>query len=722
MFGYAPPRSALAVVLFTLAVTPTDTASSPHRIAFPANECVLNLRTDLGAAGDGITDDTDALQAGLDSSSSYRASRRYVLFIPNGTYRVTDMLVVSRFATGSAMGPWVYGEHRDSVIIRLDDDTPTCTTVVKCFENSPGNADYFMRNLRNFTIDVGDNPGTDGIWFFSNNTGILKDVAIVGNGGIGVRSTFGQNGPNLIQDVAIRGFTSGIRSSWAWGQTLSRVTVQDIDSTGVEVTANVMSAEDLSVSGSSLPFLVSYPNDWTWWCGLASVVNANLGGSGDVAMLNKGYLWARGVSCPDVTTAIAGEAGLKGSLPGTSVDEYHSHAATTLFDGQVERSLNLPIKPEPDMPWETDTSKWDCANDHGAQFGDNTDDTEALQDAVDAGAAAGKTVVYIMGVKGGDPNWYNISGEVLIHGTVRWIIGLGYARILGGNPGASNFPDNLGRFVVDDNSADTVKLLSLCVFSGSNTLGYENRSTNKTMIVESCHGHIIGSGTGDIFVTDLAGGMTLTGRGQNVWARQLNPEGEREQGLVYNSGATLWALGVKCEGAGIRVRTVNGGRTEILGMFNYTTAKIEETDTRPIFDVKDASLSVTGFREYAPGYAPYRRKITETRGDVVKYETGPDRAHERWNSALICAYEGEPVALVGEDGRKQAAVCRHPIGDGVSLYSLRGRRMQADRPYGAHGCYVVVNGADISTRKLVIGSRVPRTEESAHGLSRSGNR
>lgn len=696
-------RITAAIILVSSVLLTTGIAGdASQRIVFPQSECILNLQTDLGAAGDGVTDDTEALQAGLDSSSSYRASRRYVLYIPNGVYRVTDMLVVSRFATGSAMGPWVYGEHRDSVIIRLDDTTPSCTTVVKCFENSPGNADYFMRNLRNFTIDVGNNPATDGIWFFSNNTGILKDVTITGTGRTGVRSTFGQNGPNLIQDVAIRGFENGIRSAWAWGQTLSRIDMDNVSATGVEVTANVLVAEDLSISDAALPFLINYPNNWTWWCGLASIVNSDFGGSGDMAMQNKGYVWAREVSCPDFTTAVSSEAGEKQSLTGSPVDEYHSHAPTALFQNQVERSLNLPIKREPYMPWETEVSKWECANDHGARFGDKQDDTEAFQDAIDAAAAEGKTVVYINGVKGGDPNWYNISGEVKIHGSVRWIIGLGYARILGGNPGAADFPGNLGRFVVDNNSADTVKLLSLCVFSGSNTLGYENRSTDKTLIVESCHGHIIGSGTGDIFVTDMAGGMTLTGKGQNVWARQLNPEGEREQGLVYNSGADLWVLGMKCEGAGIRVRTVNGGRTEILGMFNYTTAKIEESDTRPIFDVKDASLSVTAFREYAPGYAPYRRKVTETRGSTVKFEPGPDKPHERWNSALICAYEGEPVRLIGERPRpSHNPAIRRSAGRTARLFSLTGRRIATNHPRHSRGCFVTVDNTGASRAVLL---------------------
>jgi len=47
--------------------TPAARAAAPERIAFPADPSVLDARRDLGAKGDGVADDTDALQKGLDA-------------------------------------------------------------------------------------------------------------------------------------------------------------------------------------------------------------------------------------------------------------------------------------------------------------------------------------------------------------------------------------------------------------------------------------------------------------------------------------------------------------------------------------------------------------------------------------------------------------------------------------------------------------------------------
>ena len=60
-----------------------------------------------------------------------------------------------------------------------------------------------------------------------------------------------------------------------------------------------------------------------------------------------------------------------------------------LFDSAAN-SLALPIKPEPDFPWETDLSKWVKVpwSTNGEDIG------EALQGAIDQAAKEGKTTVY----------------------------------------------------------------------------------------------------------------------------------------------------------------------------------------------------------------------------------------------------------------------------------------------------------------------------------------
>jgi hypothetical protein len=309
-------------------------------------------------------------------------------------------------------------------------------------------------------------------------------------------------------------------------------------------------------------------------------------------------------------------------VPGDRLEEYASPPPKKLFDDSPSHSLKLPIQPEPHVPWETNAANWVCANDHGAAYGDNRDDTAAIQAAVDAAAKAGKTVVYLRGIGGADPNWYNLDGEVRVHGSVRLIIGLGFGRVIGGPK---------GRFVVDDRSAPVVKFLHLQAFGGRPPV-VENRSAKSTLVVESCDLRVVGTGGGDIFVTDCSCHIELRSPGQRLWARQLNPEGDSDSGLVQNHGGQLWALGVKHEGRGVRFRTDGGGQTEILGLFNYAP-DVAKDDKRPAFEVVDAAMSLAGIREISFGNT-FPVKLREVRGAEVRSETGGG-----WIGwSLFCAY------------------------------------------------------------------------------------
>jgi hypothetical protein len=584
---------------------PPRRQAEPYVIRFPVDAAVIDARRDLGAKGDGKADDTEALQRGLDLSCGMDGPSR-VFFLPNGIYRVTRTLVVK-----NAVGPWLYGETRDGVIIRLDDGIKDCNSVLRTHPNETGStsADWFMRNLRNFTVDVGNNPETDGIRYFATNSGMLSRVRVTGQGKVGINAGFlGQSGPNLIQDVEIDGFETGILSQWIWGETLSRVTIRNCRKQGVYVNANAVGIEDLTVENTPLGLVVDYPNDWTWWGGVVALVNGRFSG-GDPsgpAIRNRSILYARNVVASGFQRAIASETP-SGSPEGLTITEYVSHETKSAFENPAPRSLGLPIQAEPAMAWETDPSRWLCVNDHGAIAGDNQDDSLAFQRAFDAAAAQGKTTVYLRGIKGPDPNWYDLRNPVRVHGSVRHVLGLGFGRVLA---------SDTGRFIVDDRAAPVVKFQNIDSFGGPPAT-IENRSQNRTLVVESCGVRVLGNGQGPIFMTDCPSLVEMRKPGQSLWARQLNPEGESDLGLVQNEGANIWALGVKSEGRGIRFRTALGGRTEILGYFVYGPG-IDAKDKRPIFEVEDAQLSVAALREIAFDVPTYNLKLREVRGREIK--------------------------------------------------------------------------------------------------------
>jgi hypothetical protein len=519
----------LAGVVFALAFSPAP----PRGIVFPNDpEAVIDLKRDLGAKGDGIHDDTEALQRGIHLSCGRGTNRTKVLYISNGVYRVTKTLIVNSPEDRSGIGPWIYGQSRDGVIIKLDDGVNVGAVLqTHPRDENPGSADWFMRTIYNLTIDVGNNPNTDGIRFFSNNTGILKNVRVRGRGRIGINSFMGLNGPNLLQDVIVEGFEVGIRSEWMWGQTLSRVTIRNCRRVGLEVEGNAVAVENLVVENTPLAVHIKLPKDWFWWAGVVAIVGGRFvnGDPNGPAILNEGVLYARDITVSGFKMAIRSKTP-GGDVVGPKVFEYVSHEVKRLFDEAPPRAIKLPIKREPTVPWENNPQNWVCVNDFGAIPGDNKDDTEAIQKAIDFAASQRKTVVYLRGIGGPDPNWYTLNGEVRVHGTVRHIIGLGFGRIIAGES---------GKFIVDDQSAPVVKFENIQAFGGHPPV-VENRSKNRTVVLENCDLKVLGTGKGDIFVTNCPSHVEIRRQRAKPLGKATEPEGDSDVGLVINSGGNLW--------------------------------------------------------------------------------------------------------------------------------------------------------------------------------------
>ncbi len=589
------------------------------RFLFPEDaEAIIDVKRDLGAKGDGLADDTEALQKGIDLSCGIGTNRTKILYLPNGVYRITKTLVVR-----SGIGPWIYGESRDGVIIKLDKGT-NCEAVLRTHPRAedPGSADWFMRTIYNLTIDVGENPQTDGVRFFSNNTGLIKNLRVRGHGRVGINSSWMElNGPNMIQDTVVEGFEIGVSAGGQggpalWGQTLSRVTIRNCSRIGLEVRSNCVAAEDLRIENVPLPVICDLPEgtDWFWWGGVLSIVGGEIKGNNPQgpAILNRSVLYVRDLKTKGYAMAIKSETP-NGDVRANYVEEYLSHGAKKLFEEAPSHTIKLPIKREPEVPWERDKKKWVCANDFGAQPGDNKDDTEAIQRAIDWAVREGKTVIYLRGVGGPDPNWYTLEGEVRIYGSVRYIIGCGFGRIIAG-------PN--GKFIIDDQSAPVVKFENIQAFGGTPAV-VENRSKNKVLVLESCDLKVLGTGKGDIFMTNCPSHVELRSKEQSLWARQLNPEGGgNEMGLVRNEGGNLWILGMKCEGDSLYLRTANGGKTELFGAFLYTPG-VKPDFPLPLFDIDNAKMCIMGVREISFGNT-YPTKMREKRGEEVRlYQLKP---------------------------------------------------------------------------------------------------
>lgn len=586
-------------------------ASAPaaaQEIVFPNDpRAVLDVRRDCGAKGDGAADDTAALQSAIEGANGPDYSR--FIYLPRGTYRITRTLVLKPPGDGregAMVGPWIWGQDRDTTVIRLQDGAEGFGDPEKPREairgvsrpdNARMNADFFDRTIVNLTIDTGNNPGAVGIKFYSNNTGLLQNVRVRGRGACGIDLGFNdQNGPHLLQDVEVEGFAVGIRTDKILNsQTLSRVTVRGARTVGLLHRGQVLAAEGLTILGA--PLAVDSGGN-----GVLTLVDGRFeappGAAGPAVRLEKGHLYAARLSTPGFAQAIAAEGAPGGGAKGPSVAEYSSHEAQVLGEGAPKAGLLLKPEREPEVPLPADPKQYVCANDFGAKPGDEEDDAPAIQRAIDEAARKGAGTVYLLGGRNRDPNWYWLRQDVQVRGPVQRLMGFGFVRILGGPTKDPRYPENLAKFVVaeDPRGPKTVVFQHLQVFAPWPSFGIEARSAARTVVCRTTGGTVIARPRTRVFLTNCVG-HAYQETGSTVWARQWNTEGGPEAVGVNtrNDGGQLWILGMKTEAKSVKVATGKGGRTEVLGVHNYNTSGVK--DTTPFFRVEDGALSVAGYRE-----------------------------------------------------------------------------------------------------------------------------
>jgi hypothetical protein len=594
-------------LILAQSITQVSTLTA-EEINFPDDPAVINIQ-EFGAKGDGKTDDTQAIQDAIRSTRSTKWTQ--AIYFPNGTYLITQPIKFDYHGDNPKRvmrnGPWLYGQSRDGVILKIPDGTPAFsdpeqpTALIHAHPGDDGSktsADWFDRTMINFTLECGNNPGAVGLKFYSNNVGLLRHVTIRGNGIAGLDFGFiEENGPLLAENILIDGFATGLLTSHTINsQTVSNIDIRNWREFAVDNGGQVLTLENLSMTPLK-PGAIR--NDKR---GVLTIVNQSLPADNQSHQLTPDHIQNEGIYFLRVSPA-----------PGTSdapPQEWTAGPVISSPPGTTGRSLNLPIRSTPDFAWDPDTANWVCANDYGAVPGDKDDDAPGIQAAIDAAAEQGKTTVYLRGLAKGDPNWYHIKSNVRVHGSVRHLLGIGFPRILG------------ERFIIDDSSAPLVKFENLKIHSGRSSIRYENQSKRNTLIIESCNGVAVASAGGDLFLRNTTGGVRILHPESQAYARQLNPERPLESDRIncLNQGGLLWILGLKTEFDGTKIKTTNGGRTEVLGSHAYTNRKIE--DDMPFFHTIDSHASFAGIREIFFHQKPYRiRACHEAEGEIWQHTT-----------------------------------------------------------------------------------------------------
>jgi hypothetical protein len=592
----------------------------------PVDSGMVNVKTNFGARGDGVTDDTAALQNAI--SSAIRSGNGAILYFPSGTYLVSRPLIEK-----DLNGTWqslltFQGENQGRTIIKLTDNNPSYQNSsspadvldmgsLQPFDsNSGGGNNGFDNYLFDITIDVGiGNPGAVALDFIGNNYCGLRNVTLRSSdpnhaGAIGLGMLRYASGPCLMKNVVINGFDYGIKATTLeYSVTFEGLTLLNQRVYGIYNSTDVLNIRGL-VSTNTVPAIYNQSQ-----YGLITLIQASLqgGSSGVSAIQNNGTLYARNVTSTGYLSTLQNGTQV---IAGSAITEYDSGPVITLFSSS-NSSLNLPIQETPQFE-DTNLANWANVVSYGADPTGSADSSIAIQAAIDSGAT---TIYFPVG-------GYLVSRTIIVRGNVRMIEGFdsyispsGSAfqdptnptplfRIDAGTADVSFHhihPGNwqgsyAGIVFIQQNSSRPAALVNAYFSAASMTAAYQNTS----------------QGTGSLFVEDAASlGPWQILFPQNVFARQLNPETSATK--VLNNGGTLWILGLKTEQMGTNIETDNAGSTELLGGFLYPVQSVPLNQSAFVINNSHASLiyATTSYSNpTASQYPNFQTQVSETRGTV----------------------------------------------------------------------------------------------------------
>ncbi len=569
-------------------------ARMAENIVFPPQSRVIDLsRPPYNAKGDGVTDNTEAIQRALNDHPAQGA----LLYLPNGVYIIHDTLRWGRDERLTVL----QGQSRDRTVLKLPDQRPGFTDAAqpRAMVWTGGTpAQRFRNQIRNCTFDTGHgNPGAIGVRFDASNVGCLRDVLIRsgdGAGVIGLDMSYADDfGPCFVKNLEVRGFDTGIATKYGVNSVVfENVTLRDQRRLGWSNTGQPITVRHLT-SVNRVPVLRQ-----EGWGGFFTLLDSTLTGQGEASQhpaldLLAGGMFIRDLTVKGYASALRKTAnGETETVKGPVVREW----ASRRLPGSAAQTLRLPVKETPELPWD-DPKTWAVITDYGGKADGQTDDSEALQRAIDSG----KTTVCLP------------SGTVVLK---RPIVIRGRVRRLIGCETFLKFPEPMPAgtsiFTVGDSPEPVLVVERFASFFWDNRTAsnFIANPTRRTLVLKELgdvddtsddhpngRGTIV-SGPGELFVEDVTGRFHLM-PGARAWMRYINPETNQDhrnttlesQWHLKNEGGQLWVLGIKTEGPGPVLAASRGSRSEILGGLMYSSGGARTQD-QPAFTLDDSQASI----------------------------------------------------------------------------------------------------------------------------------
>ncbi|MEO0986454.1 MAG: glycosyl hydrolase family 28-related protein [Cyanobacteria bacterium J06639_14] len=568
---------------------------------------------DYGAIPNDGKDDTAAIQKALDDGRRDKNGkplysdfygRPKQLYFPEGTYDVSDTIDW----VGNAVT--LNGGGSGKTILKLQDKASgfgNAEAPKAVIETSDGNM-AFRNNIWNLSVDTGfGNSGAIGIDYGASNNGSMENVTITsgdGQGVVGLSMADGIPGPLLVKDVKVDGFDTGIKNSGPYSATFKDIELTNQNQAGMDAGGGTLVIHGLK-SNNRVPAIKSDN-----WFEMVTIVDGDLqGGAADTsAIAARGQLYARDIQTSGYQSAIKYKDEV---LADKTVGEYTSQSSQ-LFDDSAQKSLNLPVKEFPEF---NDSNPENWGKFEPRWYGD----TAGLQDLLNAGQS---TIYFPAG------RYFSYNQRVVtVPPTVKKIVG--FSSIVNGDKNGENGGGI--KFVVEGDSKDP-----LIVEGFGYGVTVENNAERDVALKNGKYKYTDGPGASDLYIENIEIGRLDLQDTENVYAWQLNTESlDAARTKVTNSGANMVVFGIKTEGKGTVIETIDGGKTEVLGgsilpIQPFSAAENKEAAfsivDSPGLD-SEASINIR-FRHYERPETMYDILVEETRDGETRQLESSDSPHE----------------------------------------------------------------------------------------------
>ena len=593
------------------------------QVEFPMGSEVVNVKEDpYNAKGDGKNDDTEAIQKAL----SDHPDGDYIIYLPHGIYKITSAL-----QWPSANKPdkdyrrtILQGESMGGTIIALQDDVPG-------FENpdfpqaviytGDGPNPRQRNSIRDLTLRTGKkNPGAIGIRFNASVQGTINNVKVTSgdsSGVIGIDVGFTENiGPLLIKNVEVDGFDVGIYAAGkSNSMTFEHVTLSGQKKFGLDNDGQMLSIRALRVKGSSTA-VYNHGQDASMVLvdGTLEYDPGKKGAKPITAIVNEGQLFARSVVVSKFKSKIKStKKAYNESVSNTEIVEFATQQNHQLCHSP-KTSMKLAVTETPNNTEQKSMYWTSITGEYGGKANDGSDDSKAIQDAIDDGA---ETIFFPPGGR------WTINRDIYLRNRIHRLIG------------TEGKIDGKGKFIIEDGAFVDLTIERFSTFAS----GITNRS-KRTLILKNMYLKSYESddfSTGDIFMEDVAVGTIRTNQ-QRLWGRQVTMMGDTKGPKISNNGGTIWILGLTAKDGNTILHNFNKGSAELLGVNVIASDKAKNN---PMFINDNSSISIIGLKETLTRGNPYSKIVEESRqGSKVYTLKNSELPHNETGGSMMALYTG----------------------------------------------------------------------------------